>query len=221
VHQVSLGLILALITAAPLHAADYVVSKGRLSNSDFYRLVACGAPVGGACQKSLKAWPRHKRQALRIGLVGIDGPAPRYREMVIRDALRHTIKTVNSKPLGVKLVLDDANPDIKVYIDYQKPGLPISVGDPSLDGTINYGAKVRVWYRFRNIKKVTIVLSNGVSNPDMKSVMLEEVVQGFGLLSDISNPAYVGKSIFDQHKNAVTMLEGQDLWAIRKHHGLE
>jgi hypothetical protein len=214
-------LISVWVTATPVAAADYVVSKGPLSNKDFYRLVACGAPVGGPCQKALKSWPRKKRQALSIGLVAVDGPAPKYRVMVVRDAIRHAILAVNKKPLGVHLVATDTNPDIEVYIDYQKPGLPISVGDRLLDGHINYGAKVRVWYRLKSIKRAAIVISNGVSNPDMKSVMLEEVVQGFGLTTDISNPAYLGKSIFDQHTSKVTAIQGQDRWAIRHHHGLK
>jgi hypothetical protein len=119
------------------------------------------------------------------------------------------------------LIEDDAHPDIEIYIDYQKVRLPISVGDRMIDGPVNNGAKVRVWYRLKKIQRAAIVISNGVSNPYMKSVLLEEVVQGFGLLSDISNPSYRGKSIFDQHSNFVTQISGQDLWAIRKHHGLE
>jgi hypothetical protein len=93
-------LISVWVTATPVTAADYVVSKGPLSNKDFYRLVACGAPVGGPCQKALKSWPRQKRQGLRIGLAGIDGPAPPYRKTVVRGAIRHVIAEINSRPTG-------------------------------------------------------------------------------------------------------------------------
>ena len=54
-----LPIILALL-AIEAAAQEFIKSKGRLSDRDFYRAVACAAPPGGACQKKALRWSEKK-----------------------------------------------------------------------------------------------------------------------------------------------------------------
>jgi hypothetical protein len=48
--------------------------------------------------------------------------------------------------------------------------------------------------------------------------MLEELTQAMGLMSDIKNPYYEGKSVFSEDSNDSKELGYQDVVALRRHY---
>ena len=53
---------------------------------------------------------------------------------------------------------------------------------------------------------------------DVAPVVLEELTQAMGLMTDIRNPAYEGVSVFSEDSNAVLRLGAQDKEALRRHY---
>ncbi len=51
------ALILWLALSGQAHAQEFLNRDTALSDDDFYRLVACAAPVNGECGKPFVRWP--------------------------------------------------------------------------------------------------------------------------------------------------------------------
>ena len=68
------------------------------------------------------------------------------------------------------------------------------------------------------IQSAKVTISDRVENRDLKSVMLEEVVQSLGLLTDIHGRHYHNKSIFSETGWRIKRLRGQDAKAILYHY---
>ena len=71
----------------------------------------------------------------------------------------------------------------------------------------------------REIRRGVILISRDLRADEAHSVLLEELVQSMGLRWDIRDPAYRGRSIFDEDSNLVRRLSGQDRTALRMHYG--
>lgn len=78
-------------------------------------------------------------------------------------------------------------------------------------------ALVTVRARQGDIRAARIAISARARPAEVASLLLEEVVQGLGLMTDISGPAY-RQSIFAEDGNATTSLAGQDAMALRRHY---
>jgi hypothetical protein len=81
------------------------------------------------------------------------------------------------------------------------------------------GARVYIWWNERReIEEAMIVISAGLAADAMESVVLEELTQALGFLTDLEGRAYAETSIFSETSNAVTRLLGQDRMVVRRHY---
>ncbi len=209
--------------AAPVWAVDFVQTVGKLSDTDFYRLVSCGALPGGACQAPPIQWPEDKRANLTIGFAQRDAGFPSRTARASLLGLRNAIRQINRLNTGLRLVESPpgAVADILIYLqDIPQGGRISGTGMRGLDGVqIEIGRFHVQWDRNRNITRAGIVLSGDLAPHDAASVILEEIVQSLGLVWDLRNPAYRNRSIFDEDSNSIVALRGQDAMAIRTHYG--
>lgn len=203
---------------ASSHAKDYVSTQGALSDDAFYRLVACAAPPGGACERPLVRWPAHVRQELRIGVMRTSALFPD--SAAARLALDRAIATINSANIGARFVESTKRPHVQVILSHQPAQSWLQdTGVSGLDGHAMDHAHVHIWWnKQREINRGAIVLSTSLLPSEYESVLLEELVQVLGLITDIDNPDYAGRSIFAADDNLTTTLRGQDLAALRYHH---
>lgn len=102
--------------AAPLRAQEYVTATGLLSDRDFYRLVACAAPPGGACHKPLVRWPSETAGRLWVGITRIDPGFPSATAVRIEGALLRAVEEINALRAGPVLRLDADDPLIPVLL---------------------------------------------------------------------------------------------------------
>ena len=108
---------------------------------------------------------------------------------------------------------------IQVFLVNTSPGDRMTKVDSRLlrgrDAQIGY---VHVSYRRNTIDQAHIALSRDITLSQTHSVVLEELVQSLGLLTDILNPYYKRRSIFAEDCNCTTRLTGQDLAVLRRHY---
>jgi hypothetical protein len=69
-----------------------------------------------------------------------------------------------------------------------------------------------------HIRRVAIVFSTTLDIRAYESVMLEELTQAMGLMTDIRNPYYDAISVFSQDANIAKRLGEQDIMALRRHY---
>ncbi|MEM9639662.1 MAG: hypothetical protein AAGA94_18565, partial [Pseudomonadota bacterium] len=75
------------------------------------------------------------------------------------------------------------------------------------------------WNGKKEITQAVILFANSVVLEEVPSIMVEEVVQATGLMTDIGSPWYRDRSIFAEFSdNTVTRLQPQDLMALRRHY---
>lgn len=210
------------LIAAPLFAQEYVESAGVLTDDAFYRLVSCAAPPGGDCQKEEVRWMRENRP-IRVSLRQIDpaylgGKAKRAEAALVRAA-----QELNRIDAGFRIALVDeaAEAEIEVFFLDIERGQPIAgTGITGVDGSTLGGASTRVLFSRETgeILRVAVVFSTTLGIQSYESVMLEELAQAMGLMTDIRNPYYDDKSIFSQDSNAMKTLGFQDEMALRRHY---
>ena len=70
------------------------------------------------------------------------------------------------------------------------------------------------------ITEAVIVLAADLPEDETLPVLLEELTQGMGLLTDIRNPVYNATSVFSEDSNTVRKLGPQDRAALRLHYPL-
>lgn len=213
------ALFVLFLLALPLKAQEFIAVDDRLSDADFYRLVACAAPPGGPCNKPLLHWPKDRRDALRVGIVAWpDGVHPVLRR-TLQSALDNAIFHINGVGAGLQLAVAEGQaPDIEIYILSTPPGGTIAgTGHALLDGKPLPLGIVALRAQGGQISQAVIAVSKNIDRRAAASVMLEELVQALGLVTDVLSPAYT-RSVFAENSNFGARLLGQDAMVILRHY---
>jgi hypothetical protein len=202
-------------------AQEYVTAKGKLSDDDFYRLVACAAPPGGACKKPFVRWSPDDAKDLTVRIVQVD---PEYPDRVARkvsELLPGTLADINAT--GARLQLREAPeatpPDIRVFLlDLPANSSVAGTGLPWFDGNPMQVARMQMGWRDDGTAfTCAIALSNDVTQDLVPRVLVEEIVQCLGLMTDIGGTSYSSRSIFSEQGTARSM-GAQDVMALRRHY---
>ena len=215
-----LTLILLCMCLAPrLEAQEYVSVSDLIPDEDFYRLVACAAPPGGACAKPMIRWPEARRLQLRVGIAEIAAGFPNYKLDLIDRAIDDAIAEINASGAALRLSRAyEGEVDIPVYlVDAPQGGTIDGTSVAELDGAPIAIARVVLRSRSREIQAAAIAISRDIRRREIASVVLEELVQAMGLPTDIDSPAY-SRSIFSETGNSTVWLRGQDAAALRRHY---
>lgn len=210
-----------LLLGTTTRAQDFVVSEGQLSDADFYNLVSCGALPGKACRDPQIHWPPERARALAVGL---QSPAKGYPQSLWRQldhGLDLAISNLNAVGASIHLVrAEAAASDIVIFpVTAREGGLITGTGNDEMDGGIIGAGLVHVrWNQDMEISQGTIALAADIPLSDAYPVLLEELTQALGLMTDIRNPYYQDLSIFSEDSNSVTKLAPQDRMALLRHY---
>jgi len=217
------ALVLAVALAAtPAAAVEFVQTSGRLSDQDFYRLITCAAPPGGDCADGIVRWPDRTVRDLRLVLEPIHPDYPKARAKEMLAALDRAIAEINAA--GANLHLRRAptghGAPLRIYLTPAGDGEAIyGTGVDGVDDEIIGAGLTTVWWNDnREITNGLIVMAGDLPSPEIYPVMLEELTQSLGFLTDIRNPVYEQESVFSEDSNNVTRLGPQDLMVLRRHY---
>ena len=220
--RVALFACLLALSAVAGSAQEYVTANGKLSDDDFYRLVACAAPPGGECQKPLVRWRAKAAKDLSLGILRVDeGFPPRLRAQV-EEGLDRAIEKLNASGANLRLrrAKPSETPDIKVlFLDIPEGATISGTGIEALEGVVIGAATMTIsWRNDRTLTDCYISSSNSARLGEIYSGMLEELTQCMGLWTDIGGRYYESRSIFSETSNSLVRLGEQDLMALRRHY---
>ncbi len=203
----------------PGAAQEFIAVPDLVSDEAFYRMVACAAPPGGDCAKPFVWWPRERRLRLRVGIAQISEGFADYRFDVVDRSVDRAIAEINGA--GAHLFLERAfeGPfDIPIFlVDAPQGGEITGTGVADLDGSSISIGRVALRSRGAEITGAAIAISADIQRREIASVVLEELVQSLGLVTDVLSPAY-SHSVFSEDYNSATRLRGQDAEALRRHY---
>lgn len=208
----------ACVLAAPLLASDGIATEGKLSDKDFYRLATCGATPGGDCDGPMVRWAKSR---LSLSLAA---PAKRYPPALARKVsaeLDRAIAEINKAGANLQITRDDSlrDPDIIVSLPALSEGEKTRNIPRMPDGhPIGVGFMWLWWNERAQITEASMLISEDITDADLRSVVLEELFQCLGFLYDIENRYYEGRSILSQDSNETTRITGQDRMILRKHY---
>ncbi|WP_341864239.1 DUF2927 domain-containing protein [Gymnodinialimonas sp. 57CJ19] len=212
-------LLISLSVPRAAFAQEFIAVPDRISDEAFYRLVACAARPGGECNKPLIYWPEERRLALRVGIASTAESFQDYRFDIVDAAIDAAIAEINGA--GAHLFLErvyEGEMDVPFYlVDTPQGGTITGTGVEELDGSSIAIGRVAIRSRGGDIVASTIAISQDIRRREIASVILEELVQSLGLVTDIASPAYE-LSIFAENGNSMTRLRGQDASALRRHY---
>ena len=208
---------LILFAGVETNAGDYVSSNGKLSDESFYRLVACGAAPGKKCQRGFLRWPV---QNVKVAIVDVDGRTTSKQMAIAEHSLQNAISEINSVDSKIRLVPAPASQaDIKVYI---AAGTRIRSHPMVRDIRHRLGGPsagvARVFFENGKINEALIIVAAGGRQTKVKSVMLEELTQSLGLMTDVKGRYYRRRSIFAESASSTTTLRDQDARALAIHY---
>lgn len=202
------------------HSFEFIEVPGKLSDNEFYKLLSCRAAPGQACRFEPTKWRAEDAKDLTISIykTSADYLFPKSADL----ALDHAVSEING--VGADVVLrrlengEDAH--ITVFLSSHKKGDTINgIGINAVDGNIMQGAYVHVfWNKQCNLTRGIIIFSADLDEEEITAVMLEEVTQALGLLTDIRSPWYETRSVFSEDSNLVTKPGRQDAMALRRHY---
>lgn len=203
----------------PGAAQEFIAVPDLVSDEAFYRMVACAAPPGGDCAKPFVWWPRERRLRLRVGIAQISEGFADYRFDVVDRSVDRAIAEINGA--GAHLFLERAfeGPfDIPIFlVDAPQGGEITGTGVADLDGSSISIGRVALRSRGAEITGAAIAISADIQRREIASVVLEELAQSLGLVTDVLSPAY-SHSVFSEDHNSATRLRGQDAEALRRHY---
>ncbi|SFJ32282.1 DUF2927 domain-containing protein [Jannaschia pohangensis] len=210
--------LLVLMTALPAMAQEYVTVPGPLDDEDFYRAVACAAMPGEDCRKPFLHWPEDKRGGLTVALASTSEALQPYQRALYEEGLDAALAQINAADAGIRLIRGTTEADIEIHVVSTPPGdVMRDTGVPDLDGAILPLGRVALRARDGTIREALIAVSIEARRREIASILLEEIVQGLGLMTDIRGPAF-RRSLFSEDGNSVVRLQGQDAMALRRHY---
>lgn len=219
------GLAVMLVTlggSAVAQGTDFIACDGPLSDDDFYRLVACRAAPGQPCQEAFVRWRPQVAKALHIGFAPVAHGYPASLRDQVFHGLDLAIDAINGLGAGIHLVHDDdpAHQDITIFLVSSRHGEVIAgTGAPEIDGVAIDAAVVNItWDQDNFIDQAAIALASDLPVSNAYPVLLEEVTQALGLMTDIRNPHYETISVFSEDSNLVRKHGVQDRMAILRHY---
>lgn len=207
-----------LLLAAPVAAEDFVRTTGPLGDADFYRLVTCGRPPGGACQIPPRRWPDTLARDLTITLLPAIEPVRPARAAQVDAALDSAITQINGAGGGLSLRRVPDNSPALIRLSIRSPATIGLIAEGRGARSAPAGMVLFTPPEPDRIVGATILISSDIPLFQVNSVVLEEVTQSLGLVFDIDNPAYDRRSIFSQERNSVTVITGQDATILRLHY---
>ena len=154
-----------------------------------------------------------------MGLVAVAQAVTPDRRATFEAALDAAIAAVDAAAApGLRMTRDDAAPDVAVRIVATPPYRTIrGTGDPTLDGAVLELGRVALRSRGGTIAGAAVAVSMHLPGDLIAPVVLEEVAQATGLVTDVRGPG-TGASIFAEDANAATTLAAQDAMALRRHY---
>lgn len=216
------GLLAAWGGATLAQQGDFLVTQGKLSSEDFYRLVSCRALPGGPCTADPVRWSPEKARDLAVGFAPLPQGYPAETAARMTRAVEHAIEEINAAGAALRLrrAAKGERPDIAIHLAPVNEGDTIEgTGVRGVDGQAIGAALVTVWWdEGQDLTEAVIVLAENLPAADVGPVVLEELTQAMGLMTDIRNPAYEGVSVFSEDSNRVTRLGPQDREALRRHY---
>jgi hypothetical protein len=220
------ALVLAALLSASAQAeeTDLIVTSGKLPIAEFYALVSCGASPGGPCANEPLRWSPERASDLDVGFVTpprVPGVIP---TATLGAAFDQAITEINAAgaALHLRRATKSEDPPIRIFVSSSRQGGTIrGTGVRDVDGEPLGAALVTVWSDDDGlISDAVIVLAADLPEEETLPVLLEELTQGMGLLTDIRNPFYEEISVFSEHSNTVRKLGPQDAAALRLHYPL-
>ena len=217
----AIGLALAACLAAglvalPLWAGDGVMTEGKLSDKDFFRLATCGATPGGDCDGPVVKWAAPE---ITLALAAAHRRYPRDLAARVSRELDRAIAQINGAGAGLRIRRDDTlrDPDIIVSLPAISEG-ETTRNIPRIPNgqVIGVGFMWLWWNEQAEITGASMLISEDIQPRDVRSVVLEELFQCLGFLYDIENRYYEGRSILSQDSNETTTIAGQDRMALRR-----
>jgi hypothetical protein len=206
-----------LCAALPAYAQDFVDTAGALDDVAFYRLVACAAPPGGRCAKPFYIW---RKRTLTVGIVA---RAPVFlggKEKRAEAAVERAVQRLNAVGMGLYLTRNETAPDIEIHLLDTARGDKITLRSGHiLHGLTMANAITALDAEGSMIEGAAIGFSTTLPRSQYESVMLEEITQALGLITDIQNPYYRSRSILSQNAdNSLKDLGLQDRIALIRHY---
>ena len=210
--------------ACPAVAQDFItVPDDPLSDDDFYRVVACAAAPEQPCAKPYVRWPDNAAQDLSLRIVSV---APQYPNDIytrIHSAVDNAISQINAAGTVVQMRRAKAReiPDISIHLVAENEGDVLQFApDPDIAGLLMPSGYVHIWWNGKaQITRSIILFSKDIRSDDITSIVLEEVLQSTGLVTDIDSAYYTNTSIFAENgPNEIIHLKGQDLRAFQQHY---
>lgn len=215
-------LVLLMFLPFAAGAQEFISTQGRLSDEDFYWVVTCAAQPSKPCQKEIIKWNRGHARNLTVSLYRMDAGFPPQKAGELSAALDQAIQAINAVGARIKLVrVANGKPaKIRIYLKDQGFNTVISgTNIKELDGTKMGAAYSRVWWHgSRQIRKSVLLFTNQIPSREVESIMLEQLTQSLGFMTNIENPYYRNRSIFAERNNTTKTLSGQDVMVLRRHY---
>lgn len=200
-------------------AQEYIISDGPLKDRHFYELVACAAPPGGGCAFEFVRW---RKPVVTVTFAPIPAAYPADLARRFSDALDTSVRQINAATPGVILrrVSKSQPADIELFLQNIRVGDAIrATGRGDLDGVPIGAAQVQIfWDENLALTDAVIVFAADIPLAQAGPIMLEELTQSMGLMTDIRNSYYDTRSVFSEDSNSVEKLGVQDRIALRMHY---
>ena len=200
---------------------DYVKVYRKLSDTEFYRLVTCGAPPGGECRIKPAKWSSRDVANLTVRITKADNGFPRRGKKIAQTSVERAVREINNTGSSVKIKhIESGTPDISIELvdTDERPIMPLTGNWAQDVHRINVGAYYSPFLKGNRIVKCDIAVSNLLDHGVMHSIILEEMVQCLGLRFDVWGKAYRNRSIFSERSNRTKRLVKQDAAIIRLHY---
>lgn len=210
---------LCLLIGASARGQEYIVTDGPLSDRDFYRLVSCAARPGRSCNQVSVAW---QKPVVTVAFAPVPSGYPARLAGAFDRSLDMAISQINGAAPGLTLrrVSKGQAADVRLYLQTIRAGHAIrGTGFREMNGTPIGAALVQVyWDEDRALSDAAIAFAMDIPINQARAIMIEELTQAMGLMTDIRNPYYNTRSVFSEDSNSVQKLGRQDRDALRRHY---